>query len=74
MEVHLGVLLELGLVLFVGIEVVQNDVTLVVGKAATTLSMNLRNSTRRRHFECEAMIFSVATWSAANSVVVPWHL
>src|SRR2546428_13107294 len=39
------------------------------GKAAVTLFMKSRNSTRRRRFECAAMIFPVATSSAANSVV-----
>jgi hypothetical protein len=34
----------------------------------TTLPMKSRNSTRRRRFECVAMIFPVATSSAPNSV------
>ena len=37
------------------------------GKAAVTLFMKSRNSTRRRRFEWVAMIFPVATSSAANS-------
>jgi hypothetical protein len=32
-----------------------------------TLFMKSRNSMRRRRFECVAMIFPVATSSAANS-------
>ncbi|KRR11420.1 hypothetical protein CQ10_40305 [Bradyrhizobium valentinum] len=58
----------------VGVEVVEDDVKLWPGKAAMTLFMKSRNSTRRRRFECAAMIFPVATSSAANNVVVPCRL
>jgi hypothetical protein len=66
--------LEPVLVLFVGVEVVEDDVKFAFGKAVVTLFMKSRNSTRRRRFECVAMIFPVVTSSAANSGVVPCRL
>ena len=40
----------------------------------TAQGLMFTNSTRRRRFECVAMIFPVATSSAENSVVVPCRL
>ena len=74
MKLHIGVRLEPVLVLLVGAEVVEDDVKLAVRKGCGEAFMKSRNSTRRRRFECVAMIFPVATSSAANSVVVPCRL
>jgi hypothetical protein len=68
---HVGVFLEPASVLLVCVEIVEDDVRLVVREGATILFMKPRNSTRRRRFEFYAMIFPVATSSAANKVVVP---
>ena len=62
------------LVLLVRVEIIEDDVKLAARKGRVTLSMKSRNSTRRRRFECVAMILPVATSSAANSVVVPCRL
>ncbi|MET4036280.1 hypothetical protein ABMB68_009068 [Bradyrhizobium sp. RT4a] len=74
MKVHIGVGLEPAVVLLMGVEIVEDDVKLAVRKTEVTLSMKSRNSTRRRCFECVAMIFPVASSSAADSVVVPCRL
>jgi len=44
------------LVLLVRVEVVKDDMKLPVGSAAAMLFMKLRNSKRRRRFECVTMI------------------
>src|SRR5450432_2891700 len=64
MKFHIGMCLEPILVLLVGVEVVEDNVKLAVRKAAVTPFIKSRNSTRRRRFECVAMIFPVATSSA----------
>jgi hypothetical protein len=55
------VFLEPAFVLLVRVEIVEDDVKLVVREWGYTLFMKPRNSTRRRRFECDAMIFPVAT-------------
>jgi hypothetical protein len=50
---------------------VEDDVQLAIWEFGNDAVYRPRNSTRRRRLECAAMIFPVATSSAAKRVVVP---
>ena len=73
METRVGVL-EPASVLVVFAGIAEDDVKLVAREGGYDTVHEAEKFNARRRFECDAMIFLVATSSAANKVVVPCRL
>jgi hypothetical protein len=71
MEVHPGMLLQPTLVLLVGVEIIQHDVKLAVGKGCNDLVHEAKEFDAPAPLFVLAQNLAVATSRAANKVVVP---